>query len=395
MKTISHDELVARVVAWHNRHPLARRITAAQVQGVGVVVLPFIAPGWATPAPPQPPTEATGATLRERALAETQAGVGAVVGNAVVAALPQPVPSKAQRHRWRAAFSEDFIAPLKPRRVARFARGHAGLESPPASAWPRREVLVDAALLAGQDAPAWLYLHTAAVEVGSRRIRLLLSETAPGLAIGPRLWSAQRAWGAGLTAVALLAAALGATQGHFPNKPGPETMLAAALPDAASAPPPAIARLPEPVPEPVPQQAPPPEPDEPTTAPATAPTTAPTTWPVNIRPQIDAETARAARRDAASWRAMDAAASSTPRPPAGGHYALVARSTKSRAASEVLLGFMKTAAIEEGKAAQRQEVLPAQNGWRATLWPFATAQDAQLARELLAARGVDVDVVSF
>ena len=38
MKTISHDELVARVVAWHNRHPLARRITAAQVQGVGVVV---------------------------------------------------------------------------------------------------------------------------------------------------------------------------------------------------------------------------------------------------------------------------------------------------------------------------------------------------------------------
>ena len=73
----------------------------------------------------------------------------------------------------------------------------------------------------------------------------------------------------------------------------------------------------------------------------------------------------------------------------------MARSTKSRAASEVLLGFMKTAAIEEGKAAQRQEVLPAQNGWRATLWPFATAQDAQLARELLAARGVDVDVVSF
>ena len=34
---------VAHVVAWHNRHPLARRITPAQVQGLGYVDLPYSA----------------------------------------------------------------------------------------------------------------------------------------------------------------------------------------------------------------------------------------------------------------------------------------------------------------------------------------------------------------
>ena len=38
-----HRELIARVVAWHNRQPLARRITADQVRGIGVVALPFMA----------------------------------------------------------------------------------------------------------------------------------------------------------------------------------------------------------------------------------------------------------------------------------------------------------------------------------------------------------------
>ena len=37
-------ELTARVVAWHNRHPLAQRITPAQVQAMGWVDLPFAAP---------------------------------------------------------------------------------------------------------------------------------------------------------------------------------------------------------------------------------------------------------------------------------------------------------------------------------------------------------------
>ena len=61
------SELVAaRVVAWHNRHPLARRIRPEQVHSIGVVSLPFAFDGasepplldepvpQAEPAPPEP-----------------------------------------------------------------------------------------------------------------------------------------------------------------------------------------------------------------------------------------------------------------------------------------------------------------------------------------------------
>lgn len=45
MKPDRSDQVVARVVAWHNRHPLAQRITSAQVHSVGVVSLPFAVQG--------------------------------------------------------------------------------------------------------------------------------------------------------------------------------------------------------------------------------------------------------------------------------------------------------------------------------------------------------------
>ncbi len=40
MEALRLDTLAAQVVAWHNRHPLARRISAAQVHSMGYVVLP-------------------------------------------------------------------------------------------------------------------------------------------------------------------------------------------------------------------------------------------------------------------------------------------------------------------------------------------------------------------
>ena len=40
MEALRLDTLSAQVVAWHNRHPLARRIAAAQVHAMGYVVLP-------------------------------------------------------------------------------------------------------------------------------------------------------------------------------------------------------------------------------------------------------------------------------------------------------------------------------------------------------------------
>ena len=40
MEALRLDTLAAQVVAWHNRHPLARRIAAAQVHSMGYVLLP-------------------------------------------------------------------------------------------------------------------------------------------------------------------------------------------------------------------------------------------------------------------------------------------------------------------------------------------------------------------
>ncbi len=41
MQALRLDEVLRRVVAWHNRHPLARRISASQVHSIGEVQLPF------------------------------------------------------------------------------------------------------------------------------------------------------------------------------------------------------------------------------------------------------------------------------------------------------------------------------------------------------------------
>ena len=43
MRDLNLHALSDHVAAWHNRHPLARRITAAQVHSVGYVALPFLA----------------------------------------------------------------------------------------------------------------------------------------------------------------------------------------------------------------------------------------------------------------------------------------------------------------------------------------------------------------
>ena len=57
MESLRLDTLAAQVVAWHNRHPLARRISPAQVQSVGYLVLPGMQ---ATPAGGEVPLESGG-----------------------------------------------------------------------------------------------------------------------------------------------------------------------------------------------------------------------------------------------------------------------------------------------------------------------------------------------
>ncbi len=511
MRPASVAEVAARVVAWHNRHPLARRITAAQVQGIGVVAMPFVLPSpaatqvrarvseptlFAAPADagdnaaafPQEPAVAppAGPSLRERALAaaaatEEGAATVSVPPPAVASSSPPPTLRERLRTWWGRlrpeagrGFSEDFIDPLKPPRIARFALRHGSPIVPPPAAGPVRVVLEDDGLCARGSVQTW-HLRTAAIEVDSTRVRVLLGDGPDAAVIGPRLWSPARLAGSAVAWSLAMAGLLGAqylsrtpdqaqapvlaqgapapvaaapdVRGASPggaasaattaaSAPGPLADPPAVVMRAASAivlsegPPPSVA---------APGQAPPPSASAPVQPPAPAlaaasaskvgdiaalaaaspPATQSTAWPVNIKPMIDVETARAAKRDAAALRAKGtgtptadtparqapsapdddkAAPLAVPAAPSadGVTYALAARSTRNRAASELLLGLMKTAAAAGGgKAEQRTEVLPSQQGWRAIWWPFHTRQEAERAHALLVSVGLEAELIEF
>lgn len=221
-----NDAVAARVVAWHNRHPLARRIGAAQVHSVGYVVLPFAAPAPAAGAAPAAPGDGATGSLRERALARARQG-----GDA---ALPPPPPkalaATAMPSGAQANFDENFIAPLTPRQVARWARRH-GRPLPavqPAAGAPLREVL--ALPLPAGTQPLQVVVLTAAIEIGKSRRRVLLDAGDGAAVLGRRVPNVPRAGLLGL----LLAAAVGAALLRPPVDPL-APLVAAAAP-AASAP---------------------------------------------------------------------------------------------------------------------------------------------------------------
>ncbi len=285
MDELRPDDVAARVAAWHNRHPLARRITPAQVQGVGWVALPFAAkpgaaalsgdglPTLADPLDALPPvangapasaTPPAGPRLRDRAQARAASGSAAegrpgaaptgvrrllagaqaalrqlLAGPARLrtawqAALAGQRRSRARQRALRPAYSEDFIAPLSPARTARWALRHGQLH-PRLADLPLRQVQADTATAQAESGLTHLYLATAAVEAGPRRVRLLLGPVGPGgslQAIGPRLYSRQR--GAALLGALLLAAGGLAAPVWMPASP---LAALAALPSWSSLPP--------------------------------------------------------------------------------------------------------------------------------------------------------------
>ncbi|KPG00410.1 hypothetical protein IP87_02745, partial [beta proteobacterium AAP121] len=255
------------MVAWHNRHPLARRIGAAQVHGVGYVALPFTAPAPQPSAPsaaqaaaeaiaaaaaaslpvltetaepaaalaageggaeiataphhaPQAPATADAghherSRLRERVLArarelaalppETQAQLLAEEQAAAVLATLAPALLKAD-------FSEDFIDPLTPRQVARFALKHGSVLARLPVDGPVRLVQADSLLPGHKPTPgrvlARVLLLTAVVETDTRKSRVLLGGGLQPEVLGRRIHSTPRraavvALGAGLVGVPL------------------------------------------------------------------------------------------------------------------------------------------------------------------------------------------------
>jgi hypothetical protein len=75
-------------------------------------------------------------------------------------------------------------------------------------------------------------------------------------------------------------------------------------------------------------------------------------------------------------------------------FALVARTTKSRAAAAVLLGALSAEAGRNG-APPRADVLPIEGGYRASLWPFGSREQALRTQQRLREAGLETDLVSF
>lgn len=296
MNSIRMKEVAARVVAWHNRHPLAQRVTLGQVDGIGVIALPFVtaservgaavrpdlvAPrvvvepsfeppvldepvsviesamagqeGAATPPDGPAAEDSPRPRLRDRATAQAGDEPGATSPDTSASEASPSLPAWHPKawaqtlRRWlwpgsrtgfQGVFSEDFIAPISPKQVSRWALAHGSTTWPGETHWPRREVAPDAALLSRVTGgsgvePVTLYLVTAAIVTHKGRLRVLLGRD--GRALGPRQFSLMRI----LLACALMLglAAGGAWQVWGPGgaeKAPPEATAASAPAGAAS-----------------------------------------------------------------------------------------------------------------------------------------------------------------
>lgn len=440
----SLQTVAARVVAWHNRHPLARRITAEQVQSVGYVGLPYLPPATkAAPADAPKPASGeaeapAGASLRERAQARARQAAGE--------AAEAPAKGSRTQRRLKAAFTEDFIAPLSPRRVARWAARHGmRLDQPPRGA-PLRQVEPDAAWAAQARELQTLYVLTAMVESRGKRVRMLLSPSADTAVLGKHLWSPPRLVAGAVAALGGLAS-IGLALALLWHKPPtaapmaagrtrlvteerqariepplgaaslpsikPPSMRAAALADAGMA-----------------------DPAAPASAAASAVTVFRTGPPADVQPSLgrinlpalglprgdEAIVAARERRLAQQGPAASAAlptptavapavvvppsptssaasavpAAATPiapaHPPA---FALSSRRLRTRAESEQTMTAIQSLLASAGHNGVQVEVVPAGEDWRVVGWPFGQRAQAEKARTLLASRGIRLEIVDF
>lgn len=554
------DQVVAHVVAWHNRHPLARRITPEQVHSVGVVSLPYAvrgaralpqvaaAPAQAVEPPLEPaaPDTAVAAAAPEpvpadpigaAADADTEVAIEAVVefepdaleGDAAAAAetpapppdgspdgsldksaddpsddppadLPadlmaalnaepaiaaapgaeagsaQPaapaVPAAAgpvlpdrpaelpprprpwhpvtwlQRLQGRlpfhALFSEDFIAPMRPRRVRPWVARHGVGQRPLESQAPQRVIVLDAARRRTGDTATEVDLHviTAAIGADDSRHRLLLSPD--GAVLGRRLWSPPRlaaaagslgavlalagggwAWQAGArgdavlarakaasapavakaassassalaaSAPAVVSAAASAASTSAASSTSAAPVVAVAAPAAASTAPAAPEHAASAVT--VAAHAPPEAATPAEAASAPEPVAAPPRY-VNPRrgrvdlpplvPRLDDAQRQQARLSSRELRREPAVL------PDAKAWALVTAPLVDRRQSERVAAQLHAVALLQPMP-MRAELMPAGKGWRAVFWPFPTAQDAEKVRLALADKGLRTEVLEF
>ena len=386
MNALRPAELAARVVAWHNRHPLARRITRAQVGGIGAVSLPF-------------------------ALA-TAAGDGAAPKGRPLTPL----------------FDADWMYDATPAGLDAFALKHGAYPLEAASHWRWRHV--DADLRRARDADAAgleqrtaRHLLTAVIDVDGRRVRVLVApvaDLARAPVFGRRLFSPLRLGSAASGASALAAGALwlslapmvaggaaGAPASTVVAQPAASgsvalasaapshepTPIAGAEPAAtestvaadksASAPDPTVAELPAQAGGGAPTDVQPMLQDAQAAGPL-----------VRIRPDLTEDERRAARLQADALRT--AAAGPPPALHNGKVYALATPALRTREdaqAQRVLLQSLK-AQVSTPMPTQLDLMATGQR-WRVVWWPHPQQADAERLRVAARARGLKLELIAF
>lgn len=434
------ERLAEQIVDWHNRHPLARRIAVSDVHTVGVVALPFVR------------AAAQGGGLVEPVLTDVVsafdelAGAPPVSRGAVwvqrltgwVGRLPGLLGRK-PRTQWR-AFSEKFLPGLSPARVERFALAH-GFAEPPAApeSRPWRVIVIDEKVAAARSGwPFELYLMTAGIDVGKRRTRVLAGRGIPSEIAGRRLWDLRRVGAAAAVLALLIGLAAWWLWPHHAAEPAPEPAAAATAPAAsaasASAPtqaPAAPASAPGEPASAASQPAPADAASAPGTAASAPPAAAsepdPDAPPPDIRPRLveradgiqrpplrSSKPAQAATdkpgkgQDKADEKGSGQAAPDATPGPAEPNLARLAKQPEklvvalvgppgSKAEAEALLKRMQAGlvGVHSSPQALQGDVIQTPDGWRATVWPFQTREQAQLINATLVARGLKTKAINF
>lgn len=389
------DQVIARVVAWHNRHPLATRITPGQVHSVGVVSLPFLEPG----------VEPVAASAT--AAADDVAAAGGPAANASKGWHPLTWWRERRRAaQLHALAGEDFLQPWPVQRVWRWVAHHGVAGRPLEPEAPQRQVEPEPGRTRpdGAGRNVQRQVITAAIGIDEQRLRLLLAPGAHGAILGTRHHSRPRraAAAAGVAAAVLM---LGAglygpgvptmpamTSGPLATSPASAPVrVAAVAPVAASKP----AAEPEPEPEPETERDAVAEtPAEPVAAGAGAappPDVDPRPGDITLGrlvPPLDRAQRQLLRRAGQALRSGDAAAAA---PKA---WALVSMPMNDRPRSQRVAAQLQAVALLQAVPLQA-ELMQVAGRWRAVCWPFASADDAEKVRLALADKGLRTEVIEF
>lgn len=363
MEPLRLDPVPARVLAWHNRHPLARRIAPEHIGSMGYVALPFV----------------------QR-------------------------PGKSGLRR---GFDEDFLdgAPLGA--LGRWAARHGAPSPEPPDDGPLREVKKSGERFEPGDTAVTLYVRTAFIDDGTLAGRVLVGAGHPAPVFGARLISRPRKLALGgllaagaIAAVVLLwpaaapepvVATLAAPAGAASAASSPAIAASAASSPAIAAPasvasaaaPAATASAAESHPHEAAAVASHAEPA------ASAPAAADSGPPLDVQP-------RWGRIDMPSIKpSLHGVEPPVTRPPPaapptdGPVWALATRSLRSEADSEQAAVAIGALLQRAGLRAQRVQVLEMGGSRHVVVYPFANRSAADNARHMLAGRGFATEPVEF